>query len=100
MPPLPLQTYTLQILLKRLLFKASEYLNCKTYSITENHNLTLIRPSLQVALIPYSDERLQPRHTTLKITVALVITAIIIGCLFFVFFPRHAGAVSTGTVIV
>ncbi|KAL5265150.1 hypothetical protein ACHWQZ_G006035 [Mnemiopsis leidyi] len=53
-----------------------------------------------VALIPYSDERLQPRYTTLKITVALVITAIIIGCLFFVFFPRHAGAVSSGLEII
>ena len=51
----------------------------------------------QVALIPYSDERLQPRHTTLKVTIALVITAIIIGCLFFVFFPRHAGAISAGS---
>lgn len=61
--------------------------SCKGTGIKETTNEL-------VALIPYSDERLQPRHTTLKITIALAITALIIGCLFFVFFPRHAGAVS------
>ena len=43
----------------------------------------------QIALVPYSDERLQPRRTFLKLFTALTIAGIVIGVLLFVFLPRQ-----------
>lgn len=48
-----------------------------------------------IALVPYSDERLQPRRTFLKLFTALTIAGIVIGVLLFVFLPRHAEAKTT-----
>jgi len=48
-----------------------------------------------IALVPYSDERLQPRRTFLKLFTALTIAGVVIGVLLFVFLPRHAEAKTT-----
>ncbi|KAL5265152.1 hypothetical protein ACHWQZ_G006036 [Mnemiopsis leidyi] len=53
-----------------------------------------------VALIPYSDERLKPRHTKCKISLALLLCSIIIGTMTYIFLPGKVIVTTTNMTIV
>ena len=55
---------------------------------------------LQVALIPYNDERLRPRYTKCKILLALIVCAVIIGVSVYIFLPGKVIVKTTNITIV
>lgn len=53
-----------------------------------------------MALIPYTDERLQPRYTKCKIMFALLVCAVIIGIATYIFLPGKVMVKATNMTIV